>query len=400
MAPSKPTNDQDFYEVLDLLPSATEKEIKKAYRKKALKCHPDKNPDNPQAAQEWERLSKALEVLTDTSAREAYDKVLKAKKAAELRNRELDSQRKKLKQDLEAREAASQRIKESAADAAKRLEREIKRLREEGSRILEEEQERLRKEVREAPVEESPKLRVKWKCQKGEEGNGGYSEEYLKECFEEYGEVTHIIVSRKKKGSAIIEFASVNGAERAVANVIGHTDNPLQVSWLSGRPTSNFYAMKEEEKGENFEQMVLEKMKRTQRMKDERMRNDEAERHQRGKDAKSTNLSESAENVEINEADILQKLKQARAESSTKQPSWIQSSNQFSFQTFKPFESSKGDAEDGFSKTGQQNFEEGNILKKSASQARDFETIAMRKLRQAEERRKLIEQMQREDADD
>ena len=45
------------------------------YRKKALKCHPDKNPDDPNAANTFHVLSKALEILTDAPARAAYDKV-------------------------------------------------------------------------------------------------------------------------------------------------------------------------------------------------------------------------------------------------------------------------------------------------------------------------------------
>lgn len=44
-------------------------QIKKAYRKKALTCHPDKNPNNPKAAELFHELSKALEILTDEKAR-------------------------------------------------------------------------------------------------------------------------------------------------------------------------------------------------------------------------------------------------------------------------------------------------------------------------------------------
>lgn len=44
-------------------------QIKKAYRKKALTCHPDKNPDNPETVALFLRLSKALEVLIDETAR-------------------------------------------------------------------------------------------------------------------------------------------------------------------------------------------------------------------------------------------------------------------------------------------------------------------------------------------
>ena len=73
-------------------------QITKAYRKKALKCHPDKNPDNKEAAELFHELSKALEVLTDPKAKAAYDAVLKAKEKARLRTQALDSKRKKFKQ--------------------------------------------------------------------------------------------------------------------------------------------------------------------------------------------------------------------------------------------------------------------------------------------------------------
>lgn len=82
-------------------------QIKKAYRKKALECHPDKNPDDPNAANLFHQLSKVLEILSDEKARKAYDKVLDARKSAALRHRELDSTRKKLKEDLELREKQS-----------------------------------------------------------------------------------------------------------------------------------------------------------------------------------------------------------------------------------------------------------------------------------------------------
>ena len=59
----------ELYVILDVAEDANDKEILKAYRKKALKCHPDKNPDNPKAAEEFHLLSRALEVLSDEAAR-------------------------------------------------------------------------------------------------------------------------------------------------------------------------------------------------------------------------------------------------------------------------------------------------------------------------------------------
>lgn len=51
--------------------------ITQAYRKLALLKHPDKNPDNPAAADEFAALQKAYDILTDAAAREALDKLLK-----------------------------------------------------------------------------------------------------------------------------------------------------------------------------------------------------------------------------------------------------------------------------------------------------------------------------------
>ena len=75
-------------------------QITKAYRKKALKCHPDKNPDDPAAVELFHELSKALEVLTDLKAKAAYDAVLKAKERARLRTQALGAKRKKFKQGI------------------------------------------------------------------------------------------------------------------------------------------------------------------------------------------------------------------------------------------------------------------------------------------------------------
>lgn len=127
---------QDLYSILEVAENATDKEIIRGYRKKALKCHPDKNPDNPKAAELFHELSKALEILTDTAARAAYDQTRKAKKAAEERNKVLDSKRKKFKEELEAREKTTleQNLSQKTEAAEKKLKQEIERLRKEGSR--------------------------------------------------------------------------------------------------------------------------------------------------------------------------------------------------------------------------------------------------------------------------
>ncbi|KAG8188552.1 hypothetical protein JTE90_007160 [Oedothorax gibbosus] len=70
----------DLYDLLNIKSNASEAEIKKAYRKKALACHPDKNPGNPKALEDFKQLRKAVEILTHTVTRREYDKILRERK--------------------------------------------------------------------------------------------------------------------------------------------------------------------------------------------------------------------------------------------------------------------------------------------------------------------------------
>ncbi|XP_027409363.1 dnaJ homolog subfamily C member 17 isoform X2 [Bos indicus x Bos taurus] len=195
MAVTKELLQMDLYALLGIEEKAEDKEVKKAYRQKALSCHPDKNPDNPRAAELFHQLSQALEVLTDAAAR-------------------------------------------------------IERLREEGSRQLEEQQRLIREQIRQEQEQrltgmaknpenkETPKLKLKWKSKKEAESQGGYSRDVLLQLFQKYGEVLNLVLSSKKAGTAVVEFATVKAAELAVQNEVGLVDNPLKISWLEGRPQS------------------------------------------------------------------------------------------------------------------------------------------------------------------
>jgi molecular chaperone DnaJ len=64
---------RDYYEVLGVNRDAPEDDIKKAYRKLAMKHHPDRNPDNPKAEEHFKEAKEAYEALSDTQKRAAYD---------------------------------------------------------------------------------------------------------------------------------------------------------------------------------------------------------------------------------------------------------------------------------------------------------------------------------------
>lgn len=64
---------RDYYEVLSISRSASAQEIKKAYRKLAMKYHPDRNPDDPEAETRFKEASEAYEVLSDDEKRKIYD---------------------------------------------------------------------------------------------------------------------------------------------------------------------------------------------------------------------------------------------------------------------------------------------------------------------------------------
>jgi len=64
---------RDYYEVLEVSKSSSAEEIKKAYRKKALQFHPDKNPDNKEAEEKFKEAAEAYEVLSNPEKKQRYD---------------------------------------------------------------------------------------------------------------------------------------------------------------------------------------------------------------------------------------------------------------------------------------------------------------------------------------
>ena len=231
------------YEVLGVVETATEGEIRKAYLKKALKWHPDKNRDKPDAEAMFHKIVAAYDFLSDADSKAAYDRVLKLKKAAKLRDLKLTAEQRKAKEDLERREEAFRKQRVSSVDAKRRLDAEIIRLRELGERRVQEESERLQRDADQAAgqaaaeaaegADARTELKVKWKAKGSDEGNGGYSAETLHRLFSKYGPVK--VVMGKKGGKAYVSFEAPEDAETALQLEQGIPSNPLhETTWATG----------------------------------------------------------------------------------------------------------------------------------------------------------------------
>ena len=66
-------NKRDYYEVLGVSKDASAEDIKKAYRKTAMKYHPDRNPGNQEAEEKFKEAAEAYEVLSDSDKKARYD---------------------------------------------------------------------------------------------------------------------------------------------------------------------------------------------------------------------------------------------------------------------------------------------------------------------------------------
>ena len=64
---------RDYYEILGLNRDASGDEIKKAFKKLAMKFHPDRNPDNPKAEASFKEVKEAYEILSDPQKKSSYD---------------------------------------------------------------------------------------------------------------------------------------------------------------------------------------------------------------------------------------------------------------------------------------------------------------------------------------
>jgi DnaJ family protein C protein 17 len=278
---------QDFYALLDVSPAAADNEIRRAYRRAALKYHPDKiaNP-KPADIDKFHLLQIAYDVLSDAAVRQLYDN---AREARERKKREvemMDAAKRKMKEDLEAREragdagaAAAQRglkrtwMMSSAADneAEEKLEREIQRIAENSQRRRREAEEKLMKEAEEEEKQEHlaaeqereerdrsfarvdrskeggtnvPELERAVKVHWIREGPGeGFDKDRLKELFSTFGKVENTFLLKDKRqrvgdkkekktvATGVVVFTSIVSAHSAVLDSAKRIKSGVQGDW-------------------------------------------------------------------------------------------------------------------------------------------------------------------------
>ncbi|KAJ3503923.1 hypothetical protein NLJ89_g8215 [Agrocybe chaxingu] len=140
------SRDEDVnpYELLDLKVESTEKEIRTAYRQKSLKVHPDRNPNNPDAARKFHELNQSYELLLDPLRRLALDAKLRLKLARKERFKAYDNKRKNLVEELEERERAFKKARMEKREEEVQTWHSNERIKEEGKRLREEKEREMK----------------------------------------------------------------------------------------------------------------------------------------------------------------------------------------------------------------------------------------------------------------
>lgn len=127
------------------------------------------------------------------------------------------------------------------------------------------------------------RIKLKWKAAKDDSNNGGYSAELLNRFLSKvinlyhnllilikiifkYGDITVLVLSPKKKGSALVEYSSRRAAEMAVDFEKGLDSNPLQLEWVNGMPSGRG-VQSSTIKPSDYESVVLTKMRQAEERK-------------------------------------------------------------------------------------------------------------------------------------
>ena len=204
----------DHYVLLGLDYSASVRDIKKAYRHKALLHHPDKNPEDATAADLFQLVQKAYDTLSDPVAKLEYDKQIQAKLERQRQELAMNRDRLLAKQQLELRERQAHKRRHDDRVGSAGLDR----LKEEGLRY----QQELEKELALSAAHTSKRahlsdetststaIEVRWKKKVP------MTKEDLQLILGKYGHIESIVVSDKKH-KALVEFSSRANVDRLLS---------------------------------------------------------------------------------------------------------------------------------------------------------------------------------------
>ena len=141
------TSDTDFYDLLGVTFETSQKDIDRAWRRTALKYHPDKVGNDPVAKEKFHLAQIGYDLLSDPASKALYDNARTARLQRKRQNELFEGRRRQMKDDLEARERGVKRPREEDEGDEEKLEREIRRLAEDGKRRRKEREDALRKEI-------------------------------------------------------------------------------------------------------------------------------------------------------------------------------------------------------------------------------------------------------------
>ncbi|CAF3328652.1 unnamed protein product [Rotaria sp. Silwood1] len=194
----------DLYELFGVNETSSIQELTTAFRKKALTCHPDKYPNDDEKKELFLLIKRALELLTDKQAREAYDTCRKQKKIHQERLSQMDDKRKKFKEDLERNEQKASRTTSPTINKSmtNKLRAEIERLRREGNRLVDEELEKLHtmfEQDKQKISSNHVNIIIKYNP-----NTKPYTDDELRQVFNKYGNISTIVNINVKR--ALIEF--------------------------------------------------------------------------------------------------------------------------------------------------------------------------------------------------
>ena len=271
-------SEQDFYALLGegIHPGSAEGDIRRAYRRTALKHHPDKNKDDPDAVNKFHALQIAFDVLSDPAAKAAYDNARLAREHKKRQREVFEGKRRTMMEDLERRESGALKRKRDEVEAEEALERELRRLQEDGRRRRMEREEALRKEVLKGEETEAangtgtsdakatarckppmggtnvPEIQRTIKVRWLREGPGeSLDKEKLLDMFSKSGKIESALILKDRKlrlgdakkkqlvGNGVVVFTSIVGAHAAVADAKKHKEGAWSaiesVEWAEGR---------------------------------------------------------------------------------------------------------------------------------------------------------------------